>query len=252
MRRIGSFLLMLMLVVSAGICLGRTPDGQDLFFIANDHYEKGEYDKAIELYNRIVDSGNVSAALYYNLAGAYFRSGDLGRSVLNYRRALNLAPRDPDIKANYRFVRSMITGRSLPEKGFWSWKPLRAYARDFTVNEIALFASLSFFFMFGIGVLAMIFPRAKKYLIALILTAAVFTALSAAAIWRKVSIMGSYAVTVVPQADALFGPVETATKFFTLYEGVGVMIKDERDGWYRVRRSDGKRGWVRKDLLEKI
>src|SRR5271154_5442171 len=46
-----------------------------------------------------------SAATLYNLANSYARAGKPGMAVLNYERARLLAPNDPDIEANLRFVR---------------------------------------------------------------------------------------------------------------------------------------------------
>src|SRR5271165_5453454 len=57
-----------------------------------------------------------SAAGLYNLANSYARAGKPGLAVLNYERARLLAPNDPDIQANLRFVRasSRVTMESRP------------------------------------------------------------------------------------------------------------------------------------------
>src|SRR5271165_2579987 len=47
-----------------------------------------------------------SAAALYNLGNSYARAGKPGLAVLNYERASLLAPNDPDIAANLRFVRA--------------------------------------------------------------------------------------------------------------------------------------------------
>src|ERR1700722_1594208 len=47
-----------------------------------------------------------SAAGLYNLANSYARAGKPGMAILNYERASLLAPGDPDIQANLRFVRA--------------------------------------------------------------------------------------------------------------------------------------------------
>src|SRR3984957_18273696 len=47
-----------------------------------------------------------SAAGLYNLANSYARAGKPGMAILNYERASLLAPGDPDIEANLRFVRA--------------------------------------------------------------------------------------------------------------------------------------------------
>ena len=51
-------------------------------------------------------SGSYSAALLFNLGNSYARDGNAGLAVLNYERARLLAPDDPDLRANLRYVRS--------------------------------------------------------------------------------------------------------------------------------------------------
>ena len=54
-------------------------------------------------------SAGYSAPRLFNLANAYARDGRPGMAVLNYERARLLAPNDPDIRANLRFVRTTAT-----------------------------------------------------------------------------------------------------------------------------------------------
>ena len=233
-------------------CAGEAADAEQLFARGNVYYEEGRYVEAIEEYSAIVRSGKASAPVYYNLAGAYFKTGELGRSILNYERALSMAPRDADIRANYRFARSLITGRTVPDRGFRSWAPVRKYARMFTANELALITSSAFFLVFVVSGAAVILPRGRKYLFALAALLVMSMVFSSAVTWHKIRLMRSCAVVVVPQADALFSPFDTATKFFTLHEGTRAMVLGERNGWYRVRRSDGQTGWVRKQDVERM
>jgi len=58
-----------------------------------------------------------SAAALYNSANAYARADKPGLAVLNYERARLLAPDDPDIDANLRFVRE--SSHVAPEPRGW-------------------------------------------------------------------------------------------------------------------------------------
>ena len=84
----------------------------DAFREANSMREDSQkaqklYEKAILSYEKIIDEGKIeSAGLYYNLANAYFLKGDLGRAILNYRRAENLDSADANIQKNLSFARS--------------------------------------------------------------------------------------------------------------------------------------------------
>jgi tetratricopeptide (TPR) repeat protein len=82
-------------------------NGIDTMAMAHQLYESGQYAKAAEAYQQLVDQGYSDAALFYNLGNAYFKQGDIGRAILNYRRAERLHPRDPDTRANLELARSL-------------------------------------------------------------------------------------------------------------------------------------------------
>jgi tetratricopeptide (TPR) repeat protein len=71
----------------------------------NRYFEERQFDSALTTYLNLADQGMASAPLYFNTGNAYFRSGDLGRSVLYYLKAQRLDPSDPDIAGNLEFAR---------------------------------------------------------------------------------------------------------------------------------------------------
>ena len=97
------------------------PDRDSGFRRGNDAYRLGEYDRAIALYREVLDEGWAGAALYYNLGNAYFKTGNLGRAVLNYRKAWDLSPGDPEIGKNLEYAREDLREDTSGLKaGFWS------------------------------------------------------------------------------------------------------------------------------------
>src|SRR5476651_525702 len=70
------------------------------FAKANEEYASGHFKEAIDDYETLVQSGQLSANLFYDLGNAYFRANDFGRAILNYERALALEPRHPEADAN--------------------------------------------------------------------------------------------------------------------------------------------------------
>src|ERR1700680_429591 len=75
------------------------------FAKANQEYAAGHFKEAIDLYEQAVRSGSRSANLFYDLGNAYFHSGNFGRAILNYERALALDRHHPEAQANLRIVR---------------------------------------------------------------------------------------------------------------------------------------------------
>ena len=115
----------------------------DTMSTANQLYETGQYSQAVQAYQQLVDQGFTDSALFYNLGNAYFKDGDYGRAIANYRRAQLLAPRDADIVTNLELARSRIvdhleeTGES--NQGLFS--AIGRWAQNWlTMNEVALFA----------------------------------------------------------------------------------------------------------------
>ena len=57
------------------------------------------YQQAIAGYQKIIETGGIhNAMLYYNLGNSYLLTDDLGRAILNYRRAQYLNDSNPDIQ----------------------------------------------------------------------------------------------------------------------------------------------------------
>jgi len=67
-------------------------------------YETGDYQRAIETFEKLSENG-VSAALLYNLANSYAQSDQTGMAILNYKRASYLKPGDSDIQGNLELLR---------------------------------------------------------------------------------------------------------------------------------------------------
>ena len=87
------------------------PVSADLISDADLAYVSDQFERAVELYDRAVDSLGGSSERYYNLGNAYFRSGHPGMAIVSYERALRLDPTDSDVRDNLEFVNSRITDR---------------------------------------------------------------------------------------------------------------------------------------------
>ncbi|RWX48798.1 TPR repeat-containing protein [Candidatus Electrothrix communis] len=101
--------LMLCLLVSSWAVVVAGADEKSaavsLFEQANILHTQGEFQQAAEQYSSIISTYGVSAPLLYNLANSYAAVGQVGLAVLNYERALRLAPGDADIQGNVAQVR---------------------------------------------------------------------------------------------------------------------------------------------------
>jgi len=233
-------------------CPGDAESRMELFLKGNDYYEKGEYENAAGEYEKIIDEGYAGGAVYYNLAGAYFKEGQLGRAILNYERAKCFMPRSADLDANYKFARRKMKRTVSPRKEIWLLRPVRIYSDFFTVRELTWIISAMYLMILIVIAVTIIAPALRKYRLVpviLLITIILFTSFSLVVKLRE---MCSSAVVTIPETSALFGPFDTATKFFDLYEGMTVKVLKSKDDWYKVKRVDGKAGWVKNNEVQLV
>ena len=91
-----------------------------LFDEGNALYNEGKYAEAIDKYKIILDSGQHSAELYYNLGNAHYKLNNVAESVYYFEKALQLAPHDKDIQNNLAYAQNMTIDaiNVQPEVGF--------------------------------------------------------------------------------------------------------------------------------------
>jgi len=252
MRRIQFVITVCLFLIMALASFAQDLDVTEIFKESNKAYEEGNFDKAIELYESIISSGKVSAAIYFNLANSYYKRGARGKAILNYERAMRLSPTDADIKTNFEYVNSTVRTVSGDFKSVWNAKLIKNYTGRFTNNELLLISSA----IYCLGVLFLIiwairrFPSWRLLVSAIFLFACLFLNLFIA--WHKIEETRSEAIIIVGQASAHYGPFESATVFFNVSEGSKVNVLKKKDKWYKIRRQDGKAGWVSENSLEII
>src|SRR5438874_2259009 len=117
-------------------------DTAALFDAANKLYEQGKFAEAAAGYEDLGRSSGASAALYFNLGNAFFKSGQIGRAIAAYRSAEQLTPRDPDVRANLQFARKQAQGPSFSPNRWQRW------LSKLTLNEWTLLATGSVWLWF--------------------------------------------------------------------------------------------------------
>ena len=80
-----------------------------------------DYLEAARVLESLLVDGYRNGAVYYNLGNAYYRAGDYGRAILNYRKAKPFRPRDPYLAANLEQALIAAPGRlSEPPRAWWT------------------------------------------------------------------------------------------------------------------------------------
>lgn len=125
---------------------------------------------AASLFQKIIDQGTESGAVFYNQGNAYMRGGQRGRAIACYRQAKRYLPRDPRLDANLQFAlggESPRAVRPLLELVFF-WQDWLSYPGKFQLSAVmaavtwmlgiaGLFLTPSFWRRAAIGGLAVTF-----------------------------------------------------------------------------------------------
>src|SRR5262245_41102750 len=124
-----------LLVCSRTSMEAASQSGDSAFESANRLYEQGKFTEAASAYQKLVQSGYASTAVYFNLGNAFFKAGQIGQAVAAYRQAERISPRDPDLRANLQFARNQIQG---PTLGIPAWQ---RWLGKLSLNEWTLLAA---------------------------------------------------------------------------------------------------------------
>ncbi len=206
----------------------------------NDAYVDNRLDDAIQAYEELVASGVESGPVFYNLASAYYHSGDPGRAVLNYERALAV---DPDYSPAMRGLESVaITSPRLSElpAGFrskWAhyFERWKAWA---TLPLLVLWWGF-----WGILLLAVWKPTPRLRALSIAFTCVVV--LLAGLSWVAAqSPQGG--VVLAKESPLRYGPDERDSIRAHVRAGDRVCIEHAAGLWVRVETVAGARGWMRR------
>ena len=230
----------------------------ELFQQADDEYAHQRYDVAIAKYEELVARGANHESVYYNLANAYFRNGNLGKAILNYERALARAPDSEDARFNLDVARETVAAKwgkdtvaGAEQDALWvrvvHWLPLRPLTWAFLALDLAFFGILlamrflsNGFLRTGLGV-GNVFVGAAGLVLGVLLAGQLY--------YR------AYVRTAVVVANEVVtrdGPDDTRREMFKLHAGHRVVLLKESRGWIRLRLANRVEVWAPKQAVEEI
>jgi hypothetical protein len=186
-----------------------------------------------------------SAAALFNQGNADAREGKTGPAILNYERALLLAPGDADITTNLRVVRAKAGLPGAPQ----NW--LGRSVTDARPNALAWLGCVGLALAGTSLLIGRWHPRRRLVFRSLTFVGAclVVTAIaSAVSMWPRVN----EAVVIARSAPARTSPVLAAAPEFTLREGETVSVSAEHQDFVLVQTSAGRSAWVPRADLARV
>ena len=249
MRALHLGLLMLMLMMVNSL---QAADVEGLMAKGNDLYEAGEFEEAIQIYEKALATDRASTSLYYNLGCAYFSEKNYGQAILNFEKARQLSPRDADVRHNLEYTKLFLKDRfDLPEP-----MPLVAWFQSLrgsvSVEELKLFEQIVFVLLI-LGIVGYRLLRDKSlgraFLVTAILGGVLLLVLGGWLVDRALSMDKQSAVLLVAEANVTSAPIPGSSTLFVIHEGTSAQILDATDGWYELRLADGKTGWIEHEAV---
>ncbi len=238
------------------VCVFSQENREEKFKQGADYYASGNYDKALEQWIDLYNTGYRSAELEYNIGNAYFKLNNVPGAILFYERGHLRKPADEDINYNLQIARTLVVDRfeDIPELFFIRWFNFLALLQ--TTNNWAKISLISFILCLLFLSVYFYSPKYKLkvsgFWLALLLLVISLTSIAFSFRNRTLVHNNQDAVIFSPLVNGKSSPDNSGTDLFVLHEGTKVTVEDEVGEWYEIRLSDGNKGWIPSNSLEKI
>lgn len=223
---------------------------------ANGMYQNGEFEKAIQAYEFVLDTHLEAPEIYFNLGNSYYKTGQISSAILNYERALLLSPDDKDIQYNLDLARKHVLDKFevLPEIFIKRW--FSGIRNSFSANAWSYISIILFFLALLFGCLYLysnkaILKKSGFFLAAFTIGLCILSYTFASKKTNEINVR-EHAIIFSPSVTIKGSPDKSGTDLFLLHEGTKVKVIEELGEWRNIQLSDGNEGWLKKEDIEMI
>lgn len=229
---------------------------ESLFTTANKAYAAKNYEAAALDYQKVLDAGLKTSAIYYNLGNAQYRLNNFAAAILNYERAHRLSPNDKDISVNLNLANSKITDKMevVPElffKRWWSSFLLLLTVQSWSVIGVSMlligFAGL-IIYLFSRELLVKRF----SFYLGLLLIILGICAISFANAQESYLLNHKEAIVFNGTVHVKSAPSANQKTLMIIHEGTKVKVLDAKNDWLKVELPNGNEGWVEGNTVQQI
>jgi len=208
---------------------------------------KDLYRKALVRYELLVREGVRNGKLFYNIGNTNYRLDDIGRALVNYRRAELFMPDDPDLRQNLDFVQSQRRDSVKEKQEEKVLKTLFFWHYDLPLTIRLCIFGLFYTTAFVAGGLKWFRPRSVSWwwIAGSALVALLF--ISSLLIERATLAANHAGVLVAGEVMARKGDGDSYQPSFEapLHAGTEFRLLEKRDPWYHIELADGRRCWIK-------
>jgi tetratricopeptide (TPR) repeat protein len=224
---------------------------KELFEEGNTAYNKGDYSSAIENYMEILESGEVSAELYFNLANAHYKLNNVAPGIFYYEKALQLDPNDSDIRNNLDIAQKLVIDDVAPAEISGASRIWKNIIMSLGYNEWA-WAAIVFSILFAVLFLLYYLssrPGLKRTFFTGAMFCVLFAFISLLFAYQQKSEFSNntYAIVFSQEAKVREEPTLRSNEIFVLHEGTRIQILETYQDWIKFELANGLQGWMDKN-----
>ncbi|MEJ7558286.1 MAG: SH3 domain-containing protein [Pedobacter sp.] len=229
---------------------------ESLYVKANKEFAEKKYEAAVNTYQRVLDAGAKTAAVYYNLGNAHYRLNSFASAILNYERARRLAPNDRDVIVNLALANSKITDKMevLPELFLTRW--WTSFLLLLTVQGWSMIGVL--FLLTGFtGLIIYLYSQAYRskrlsFYSGLVMVVLGICFISFARAVESYMEAHKEGVVFNGTVNVKSAPDAKQKTLMLIHEGTKLRIIDSKNDWLKVELPNGTIGWVEARTLQLI
>lgn len=221
---------------------------------ADELFQLEKYQEALDIWYGLVQSGNSSAGIYYNIGVAESMLQHPPKAILAFEKALRFSPTNKRINQALTQERKKIEGNVIPVPDFFLFRWIRSLASILRPGYWAMVGLL----LLVLAVFRFVNTRTstklnrytnQKSLFVLLAMGIMLLCLGGLS-YHQLYRMDEAIVHV--QCDFRRAPTEDSPQIRSLFAGEKVKVTDQLGGWYQVHLLNLDEGWIKSDCLEFI
>tara|TARA_B100000925_G_C22005300_1_gene473365 strand:+ start:1446 stop:2180 length:735 start_codon:yes stop_codon:yes gene_type:complete len=225
---------------------------ESLFKKANNEYEKGNYEIAIQTYEQLINLDKISSELYYNLGNSYYKIENLAEAIWCYEKSLKIK-NDKKAVENLNIVKSKIKNRinPLPDTIYQKWG--KKIINFFEVKTWQII-TIIFIWMTVSSILISNFKiiELRKYVFYILACVSILLVFISYKSYNN--FIKKEAIIFTSSLPVNSEPTDNIKnkKLFNLSLGTKVEVVKTNNDWIYIKLNDGRKGWIRENDVKRL
>jgi tetratricopeptide (TPR) repeat protein len=221
----------------------------------HQYLQSKDYTSAVRIYEKLVNEGYESDALFYNLGIAKYELGAYPEAVLYFEKALKRSPNSKEIRHNLDLANKQLEQDFINVESFFLVRWWKKSVLSFSIGGwtfIVLFTLMMaviafYYYLFGRSMVSQ--RTGMRIFYPLIFLFLIFCV----ALNARHEFLTDDSKAVLLNENILFaGPDSRSDKLYDLKAGTLFSITDSLDGWLKIELINKETGWMEADGFERI